>query len=108
GQSLYVRVPACAGVQLMLKQVAQACYISPNSAFDALRERILGFLDDQKLLIIDEAHLFFETYQRTSVLRCLETLRELHDLSGCGLVLCGTDVFRHELHKGQFAKMLGQ
>lgn len=108
GRTIYVRAPACAGVQLLLKHIATACHISPKSSFENLMHRVCKFLDHSKLLIVDEAHLFFETYQKTSVLRCLETIREIYDRTGCGLVICGTEVFREELRSGEFAKMLRQ
>jgi hypothetical protein len=38
----------------------------------------------------------------------IEWLRELYDRTNCGMVFCGTRVFRDELETGQFAKILDQ
>lgn len=108
GRTIFVRVPAASGVQELMKAIAAACGISSKIPFNKLKAKIKKFLDHTKLLILDEAHLLFETYQRTSVLRCLETLREIHDECGCGMVICATEVFTKEIESGEFAPMLKQ
>src|SRR5207244_3762171 len=72
GRTTYLRVPACGGVQSLMKALAEACYVSPKSSFEGLKKRVFNAFDHSKLLLIDEAHLFFETYQNGSTLRCLE------------------------------------
>ncbi len=41
-------------------------------------------------------------------MRCIEILREIYDVTGCGLVLCGTDVLSAEITRGKMAPMLSQ
>lgn len=108
GQTILVRMPASAGVQLVAREIARACGISPNSSFEKLRERILAGIDDKNTLIFDEMHQVFLTYQKGSCLKVLEFIREIHDRTGCGLLLCGTNVWRDEIKTGPHQKMLKQ
>ena len=108
GQTTYVLMPASAGVQAMMKAIADACHISSRTSYEGLRSRVANYLDDSKLLIIDEVHECFISYQHTSMNRCLSLLRQIQERSQCGLVLCGTNVFRHELERGEFAQSLKQ
>lgn len=108
GQTKFVRMPASAGVQLMMKEFASACYISPASCFDNLRERVLNSLDSRNLVIIDELHQVFLSYQRGSAIKCLEVIREIHDRTKCGMLLCGTLQLRKELMLGSHTDLLEQ
>lgn len=108
GQTKLVRMPASAGVQLFMKELAKACYVSPNSSFENLRERVLNSITGNNLIIVDELHQVFLSYQRGSAVKCLEVLREIHDRTKCGMVLCGTTRLRHELMLGQHQEMLEQ
>lgn len=108
GQTKYVLMPASAGVQSMMKAIAEACNISVNTSFEALRGRVANHLDDSMLLIIDEVHECFVSYQKTSMVKCLSVLRQLQETTQCGLVLCGTNVFRTEMEKGEFSQSLKQ
>lgn len=108
GQTIIVRLPASAGVQMVAKEIARAAGISPNSSFENLRHRILAGIDHRNTLIFDEMHQAFLTYQKGSSLKVLEFIRELHDRSKCGLVLCGTNVWREEIQRGEHAKVLAQ
>lgn len=108
GQTKLIRMPASAGVQLMMKEIAKACYLSPNSCFDALRERVLAAIDHTNLVIIDELHQVFLSYQKGSAIKCLEVIREIHDRTKCGMVLCGTTQLKKEILLGQHSEMLEQ
>ncbi len=108
GVTRYVRMPAAAGVQLVAREIAVACNLSPRSSFENLRHRILNALGPEQLVVIDEMHLVFTTYQKGSAIKILEFVREIHDRTGCGCVLCGTDVWRSELKHGEHRKMLRQ
>lgn len=108
GNTVYVLMPASAGVQSMMKAIAEACHISSNTCFENLRTRVANYLDDSKLLIVDEVHEAFVSYQKGSMVKCLSILRQLQELSQCGMVLCGTNVFRSELEQGEFSQSLKQ
>jgi DNA transposition AAA+ family ATPase len=108
GQTRYIRLPAAAGVQMMVRSFAHACGISPKSSFEQLRERVIRATDENTLWLIDELHQCFNTYQKHSRLACLELIRELHDLTQCGMVLCGTNIAREEMENGEHKELLAQ
>lgn len=108
GQTVYFRMPACAGSSRLLKLLGHACHIHAKLPFEELWQKVLECFDHSKLLIVDEAHLLFETYQERSALRCIEMLRELHDRTGCGIVFISTNVFKNEMETGQYKNMLKQ
>ena len=108
GQTKYVRMPASAGVQLFMKELAKACYVSPDSCFDRLRDRVLNAIDDKTLIIVDELHQAFTSYQAGSAIKVMEVIREIYDRTHCGMVLVGTNVLRDNLHTGRMAAILEQ
>ncbi len=108
GQTKYMRMPAAAGVQLFMKELARACYVSPNSCFEHVRDRVFGAIDDKTLIIIDEVHQAFLSYQKSSQVKVLEVIREIYDRTHCGMVLCGTNVFKREIQEGKIALILDQ
>jgi DNA transposition AAA+ family ATPase len=109
GATKYVRLPASAGVQLMMKEFARACYVSPNSSFENLREYVFNALDSSHLVLVDELHQVFMSYQRGSAIKCLEVIREIHDRRGCGMVCFGTSKLRDELGMmGEHRDLLAQ
>lgn len=108
GQTVYVLTPASAGVQAMCKAIAEACNISGKTCFEKLRTRLQHFFDPTKLLIMDEIHEVFVSYHKGSLSKCFGVLRQLQEQSGCGLVLCGTNVFRNEIERGEFKRSLEQ
>ncbi len=108
GATVYVRLPSSAGVQILAKEIARACHVNPDSSFERVRERVINALDHNRLVIIDELHQVFTSYHAASQIKVLEFLRELHDRSRCGLVLCGTHVLRKEMEEGRLALVLEQ
>ena len=110
GKTIYVRLPAAGGVQPMLKAFAHALLGPSKTATTAAqdRERVMKGTTVDTLWIIDEVHQVFETYQRHARIACLELIREIHDLTSCGMVLCGTNIARDEIENGQHKEMLAQ
>jgi len=108
GQTKYVRMPASAGVQLFMRELARACFVSAHRSFEGMRESVLNAVDDKTLIIIDEAHQCFLSYLKGSQIKVLELIREIYDRTHCGLVLCGTNVWRREIQEGKLSQMLEQ
>lgn len=108
GQTLYFECPPMGGVQLMMRCIAKALHVNSRTSSDHLIEDICNALDSSRLLLVDEVHRVFTTYQKTSVMRSLELLRYIHDQTKCGMVLCGTNVFRDHFSEGEFFKYLKQ
>jgi DNA transposition AAA+ family ATPase len=108
GQTKLIRMPASAGVQLFMKEMAKACFVSPDSCFEKLRDRVLNAIDDKTLVIIDEVHQIFTSYQHSSTIKVAEVIREIYDRTHCGMVLVGTNVLKDELTHGKLAAILEQ
>ena len=108
GATKYIRMPAAAGVQMVCRAFAEACGLSHKCSFEAMRERITRAIDANTLMIVDELHQAFNTYQRHARVSVLEVIREIHDRTGCGMVLCGTNVAREEIERGQHKLLLEQ
>jgi len=108
GQTIYVRMPTGGVLGLLLSEFAQALRMSPQQKEKELRRRVIQAFDDRMLLIVDEAHQVFVTNEGNSRIRSLEFLREIHDRSGCGLIICGTNTARDEIMSGRHSKLLQQ
>lgn len=108
GQTKYICIEPSSGTHELVRLLAIACGLSPKGAHDEMKRRIIRCLDKNNLLIVDEVHQFAFTYRARSKLSCLELLRWIHDQTGCGLVLCGTNVWRDDLAKGKDKDLLEQ
>lgn len=108
GQTRYIRMPAAPGFHDALGAVARACYVTSRLSSRDIRERVIGAVNDRMLLIIDEMHQPLISGRGQTGVQIIEWLRELYDRTNCGMVFCGTRVFRDELETGQFAKILDQ
>jgi len=60
------------------------------------------------LLIVDECHQCCWASRGRRSLLALDFVREIHDVRKCGVVLCGTNVFRDEIRLGKDSPMLRQ
>lgn len=86
GRTFYVRLTAASGLFGMINRIASVCGISDKSNCEALVERIKRVLTPNTLLILDECHLLFNTYQKQNADKCFEKLREIYDETDCGMV----------------------
>jgi DNA transposition AAA+ family ATPase len=70
---------------------------------------IMRCFGPNRLLIVDEAHRAFSSRAYGgSAFKTLDFIRSLHDNTGCGVVLCGTNVFRDSMADGGSKKFLNQ
>lgn len=94
GHTVYVRLAAASGLMGMVRSIAEALGISDRSATPQLVDRIKRALKSRPntLLIFDEVHQLQHTYRKESFFACLEVLREIYDVSGVGMILCGTEL----------------
>jgi hypothetical protein len=90
GRTIYVRMGAASGLGGMIRRIANAIGISAASNSADLIQRIKKGLTKDTLLILDEVHLLAHTYRKGSFHNCMEVIREIHDETGCGMVLAFT------------------
>jgi DNA transposition AAA+ family ATPase len=110
GRTQVVRFPSGSTFSYFVTHIARGCGISTSSqsAFEQ-RGKIIQILSaGQRLLIIDELHQAFTSYQHGSAVKVFEVIREIYDRTHCGLVLVGTNVLRDELSIGRLAPILEQ
>ena len=110
GETIYVEVPTGGSLLYFLAKLADAVRISSSLPLQDLRRRLVDCFDDRMLLIVDEAHRAIpqDGYVSSRSIQTLEFIREIFDATGCGLVICATNVFRDELDKGRVSALLAQ
>lgn len=108
GRTLYVDLQGATGVQDVWRAFAVALRISPSTGTAKLRQRVIAAIDRSNLVIVDEFHSITQTYQHASSLKMVIAIKEVKDRTGCGMVICSTDVGRSEIESGRDAKFLKQ
>lgn len=108
GETIYVRMPTGGAMGNFLQELALSLGIPPAQRQRELRQRIMESFDDRMLLIVDECHQCIPTHVATRSLLCLDFCREINERRKCGIVLCGTNVFRDGMLRGSHAKVLRQ
>jgi DNA transposition AAA+ family ATPase len=108
GNTIYTFVPAGGLLSDFLYVCAQALRISHNQRRSNLRQRIKDAIDDRMLLIVDELHLTVDDSASKRAVQTVEFIREIFNQKKCGLVCCGTNVFRDEMEAGDLQKILRQ
>ena len=93
GVSLALAPSPARGLTGFLETLATAIGVSPNDKRDALLARIKNAVRGNMLLILDELHELNLTSKSYTYFQALEVLREIYDETGCGMVLCGTEMF---------------
>jgi DNA transposition AAA+ family ATPase len=105
GRTIYIRMQAASGLGGMVRTIARSLGISDKSNTANLLDYIKNGVTQDMLLIIDEVHLLQYTYRLASFFGCMEVLREIHDRTHCGMVLCGTKLLLDKLRQGEHKEM---
>ncbi len=108
GSTKYIRIEPSSGIHEMMRQIGKECALSPRTSYNRLKEQVARAVDRNTLLIVDEIHELAFTYRQRSKLSCVEVLRWLHDSTRCGMVICGTNLWRDELKEGKDKLLLEQ
>lgn len=101
GRTIFVRVPAKAGLSGLVKALAEALGVSVKGTTPEMIERIKKALAPNHLIIFDEVHQLQYTYKPAGFFACIEVIREIYDHVECGIVLCTTNVFRTRFESAQ-------
>lgn len=109
GRTIYVRMPAKGNLTKFLIALCVALGVNATGNSVALAQRAVGALNENMLLIIDEIHQTCLSDRGSIRLGTIEFIRlELYEAVKCGVVLCGTNVFRDEVDKGRHQAVLEQ
>lgn len=109
GSTIYVRCPAGGGMKDFLRECCKSLKLGKDGTTYAMRESVISSMDSTMLLILDEAHQLLPSWTgKQSRLAIIEYVREIHDRTGCGVVMAATNVFRDALQGGRDAGWLKQ
>jgi len=105
GGTPYIRMKAASGLGGMVKRIASQVGVSDKGNTAQLIDYIKRAISPEMLLIFDELHLLMYTYRIGSFFACLEVIREIHDETGAGIALCGTQLLMEKIKGGQHTEM---
>lgn len=109
GETIYVEMPVGGSLSHFLAVLSSKLRMSNQTRGDVQAVNIMRCLGPQNLLIVDECSRAMQSrsYGGAS-LKTMDFLRALMDNTGCGLVLCGTNVFRDQMADRALSKFLNQ
>ena len=109
GETTYVEMPVGGALSYFISALAVRLRMNNAGRRDVLILNIMRCFGPNNLLIVDEVHRALQTKRYGGhTLKTLDFIRSIHDNTGCGLVLCGTNVFRDQMADKALAKFLNQ
>jgi DNA transposition AAA+ family ATPase len=105
GRTIYARLGAASGLGGMLKVMSIAAGNSDRANTADMIDRLNRALAPGMLFILDEVHQLAYTYRKESFFSCIEVVREIHDRTKCGIVLCGTNLMLGDLESARKAEL---
>jgi DNA transposition AAA+ family ATPase len=109
GQTIMVTMPVGGSLSHFLAALAPKVRCSNQQRGDILQLNIMRYLGPHNLLIVDECSRALQSRSYGgSTIKTMDFIRDLHDHTQCGVVLCGTNVFRDQMKDQALAKFLNQ
>lgn len=96
-QACYVRIPAAPTFKTVVDAFCRAVGVTSQLRVEESRQRVSEAVGRNTLIVVDELHEVVLSAGKTTALKCMEWIREIWDLSGCGMVLCGTSALEDDL-----------
>ena len=90
GRTLYTRMRTAAGQLGMVGAMAESCGFSEKDKVSSLIRRLKSAVTGDMLWVMEEMHLLAMTQRQTSFQSCMDTVREIHDVTEVGMVLSFT------------------
>ncbi len=106
GRTVYVEMPVGGTFTGFCTEVAGALRISPNQRSGDLPRMIKNAFTDDMLLIIDEASRAAVGGLNSN--KTLDFIRAIYEHSQCGILLCGTNIFRDQMANQKMEPFLRQ
>lgn len=109
GRTAFITAPAYGAAKALLKEIAACLGINRNTGLTNMHEAILRAFNENRMLIVDEAHRLLPKDRRGEPI-LLEILRDIHDRTHCGLALLTTQRFDETVNKTeyQYEQVLGR
>ncbi len=109
GETTYVEMPAGGSLSHFQAALAAKLRMSNQTRGEIMAMNIMACLGPNNLLVIDEVLRALQARSYGgSTLKTLDFIRAIHDNTGCGIVLCGTNVFRDTMRDPKLVKFLAQ
>ncbi len=106
GRTVFVSMPPGGGSTMFMVALMRACGISERNSYAQMMDRAVGFLNRDKLLLVDQMHRTISG--RKMQIGTLDMLVHLYDETGCGMVLSGTPVFLDTVQDDRLRKWFEQ
>ena len=101
GRTKLIRVPSDCTRKTLVTLLAKSCGISSQGSAADRELQLQRYFSPRNVIIIDEAgHLLGKSGRPGGP---IELLRDLHDISKCGVALIFTDVYLNEMKRGKNA-----
>jgi len=109
GRTAFITAPAYGAARALLREIAQCLGINRNTGLTNMHEAILRAFNENRMLIVDEAHRLLPKDKRGEPV-LLEILRDIHDRTRCGLALLTTCRFDEGVKRMeyQYEQVLGR
>lgn len=109
GETTLVEMPVGGSLSHFVAALANKVRFTSSGRGEILQLNIMRSFGPRNLLIVDEASraLQARTYGGSAV-KTLDFIRAIHDNTGCGVVLMGTNVFREQMQDASLRKFLNQ
>ena len=105
GRTHYVRCPSNCSRRALILALAESFGISRSGCIGDKEAVLARNITSRNVLIIDEAgHLLSKTGSRSPI----EFLRDLHDMTHCGVCMIFTDVYLPDFRTGRFSAYFEQ
>ena len=101
GRTIYARLGAASGLGGMLKVMTRAAGNSDKANTPTMVDSLKRSLAPGMLFIVDEVHQLAYTYRKESFFACIEVIREIHDATKCGFILCGTNLMLGDMESAR-------
>lgn len=109
GQTIMVTMPVGGSLTHFLAALAGKVRMTNCARGEILAMNIMKCFGPNNLLIIDETSRALNAKAYGGVqLKTMDFIRDLHDQTGCGVVLCGTNIFRDQMADRSLKKFLNQ
>lgn len=106
GRTVYVEMPVGGTFTAFATALARKIKISPNQRTGELPQMIMDHFKDDMVLIVDESSRAAVGGRQTS--KTLDFIRAIYDHSQCGVLLCGTNIFRDQMANERMEPFLRQ
>jgi DNA transposition AAA+ family ATPase len=106
-RTFYVRMPSNGRTRDFILGLARACRLKTRGLnYTVASDHVMRFLRPGDLLIVDEYHQVM--VGRKVRMSTVERVREIFDVTGCSMVLCGTDIMQEMMESDKWRDFLGQ